>query len=179
LYVYLVHKNGELYSTWKWLSFFAPIIAASVAVIVFDSIGSILKGVRSRFIGVAALLVLLIVANSNALTIGLWKNEPPGISDDLRNLEYSAVIKPIRDLNVSIQPFYDNSWAVYFLRGRNLYMQQPNLLQLAKPCGPWTIYRIGDPNIPASGVEQIIVVNHTFELVRSDAPPCTNSYQGE
>jgi hypothetical protein len=170
----LLREGAPSYQQWKWITFFQPVFVAVIVATVALALERLLSRIRWNVVAPATALVFGLVVSTNAGAA------PATGLRDRRQLLYASVdhwllsqspdLRSLSEVNVNVAPFWDTMWAVYFLRDKTLYLQQPSYYPLSKPTARWTL-------VPATGSlsgESVISISDKFRLLEQPASPALN-----
>lgn len=163
-------EGGPSYRQWKWITFFQPtlvVLAVAIGAVAFERVVAS-RAARTRGVAVATALGFAVVASANT---GSGRGTA---LRDRRHFSYATpeqyglstdpVLKGITAVNVDLNPYWDTMWAVYFLPGKMLYLQQPSYYTVTSPQAEWTLLpRTGSMQGPA-----VHDINALFRLVHDD-----------
>jgi hypothetical protein len=186
LAVYL--HEGVSYRQWKWITFFQPLFAALIFIVVTVAVTDRAVVHRLRA-AVPAACVALGVLTAAIVAMSGFAHTPahpsflPGqptdqtlayVDPDLSNLGVNPKLARLGPINVDIAPNWDTMWAVYFLRNHPLTAQSASYFPTAPPTAEWTL----TPRNDALASPSFQVVNKRFQLERRFTGPTSATADG-
>lgn len=145
--------EGVSYRQWKWVTYFQPLFASLVFMVVAVALTDRAVANRVRFavpaacVSLGALAAVILAVSGMAHTPTRPPYVPPPQTDqaftyvdpELSNLAVNPVLADMRDINVDVAPYWETMWAVYFLREHQVTLQSAAYWASGPPTAPWTL----------------------------------------
>ncbi len=186
LAVYL--HEGVSYRQWKWITFFQPLFAALIFMVVAVALTDRAVAHRLRAAVPAACLALgaltaVILAVSGFAHTPARPQYPASVTTDqafayvdpdLSNLGVNPKLASLGPINVDVAPTWDTMWALYFLRNHPLTVQSGSYYPTTPPTAPWTL----TPRSDALTSPSFHAVNRRFQLEPQFTGPTSAAADG-
>ena len=134
-------QQGDSYQQWKWITYFAPLLAVAVLVglyILFDALFARFPNHR-RSVAVSILVVTsLLVGLALPSLLRLWSKPWWYITDELADVRRVAD-SGIDQVNVALDPYAETMWAAYFLAPLPTNLDSPSYFPTANITNGWTL----------------------------------------
>ncbi|MDA0182380.1 hypothetical protein OJ997_18880 [Solirubrobacter phytolaccae] len=186
LVLYLI--EGASYRQWKWITYFQPLYAALVFMVLCMGIASLWRSRPARWVvagscGALAGLALVLLAYGGMVRtrpLAPFQSAAPGeltfiyVDRNVSNLEVNPVVEQAGGINVDIVPWWETMWAIYFLRDHAVTMQSVSYFGVNEPTQPWTL-------VPRSALVSgsfLTPVNDRYELERRWTGPTSVTGEG-
>lgn len=185
--VLLATRGSSSYQTWKWISYFQPIlVCAALALTTHAATWLWPRGqLRARgrevvLLGLGALLAITVLNGRSALR-GFERRSGAEtamagegwvlVDQRLADLEHNSALRGLSEINVNLTPYWEEMWAAYFLRDipRVNLMTTTYYGKVPPLPSAWTLQRVElTPETP--GVRRI-PVNDRYVLVDKPSAP--------
>lgn len=188
VWLYLAWSRGSTaYVSWKWLSYFQPLVAGLVVGLGVNAVRRALRWsprhhVHSGPVIATALGALLVVSATNGRSVLRHFETRPAetatpvgdgwrvVDSPMIDLETNPALDSLQSINVNLPPYWEAMWDAYFLRRiQRVNIIVPTYYAPAPPSPGWTLQRADlTPVIP--GVTRI-VLNERYILVDTPSAP--------
>jgi hypothetical protein len=168
--VYL-REGDPTYRQWKWITFFQPLFALLVVVVVFTAVVQLVRApvaslrfgrhvlaVPATAAAVALLVPLLYIAvrNTDVLTNhSLRRPSPPLVlsADDIE-LQRAPALADVEAVGVATPSWITTMWSAYFLRDHDVHIRTNSYFPPSNEPPPETVEFAGNP-VTGDGVAQL------------------------